>query len=227
MSRIVKATDEYKYQNTATISGYIVAKHSVKNGHVFTISVANKNDTAKREYINVYFEGALGKYYDEKFREHTKVIVNGVAQGIILKNRNSVRIFGLNMANRKYLKREFVDFRKVHIRGKISETVVINENVLLVYVSTNVHKTFKNPNRKPETAIFENDFISTTPIAIYRNFEGGHDASLVAQELTKGTWINVTGRINTVRKTRKDGSQITEQNLVAYEIFRIGEIQRS
>ena len=233
MSRLKKATDEFIYKNEARISGYVVSKRTVKNGCIFYVSTKKKknqpeNSNSHKEIVCVYFEGALAKYYYERFKAHDLVIVNGVVQNTFNQksSRSSVRIYGLSMTNRKYLKVKLPDFRRFHVRGKITQTVVVNNDVVLVFLHTNVHKNYKNPNKSSEVKTFENDYVSDTPIAIYRNFDGGHDAKLVEKELTKGTWLDITGRINSQQKVTKDGKTVTEQNLVSYDIFRIGELQR-
>ena len=226
MSKVIKATDEFVYKNNVQICGRIYSKQQIKNGTAFVVSVNHKYDK-KREHIQVIFEGALGKYYNKSFDKGDFVVLNGVVQGKYDKrvNKNIVSVYGTRMTNQKSLGKKLPDFRKLTMRGKIDRTIVINDDIILVYLYTNVTKETPNPNKKSETDTFTKDFISVAPIALYRNIEGGHDAKALEKTFTKGTWLEIEGRINTKKSKLDDGKIYTQQHLVAHEVFIIGEIQ--
>jgi len=230
MSELIKSTgNEFKFYNTATVAGKLVYKGTLKDANVFTISVKTyRGKEPMFTNIAVYFEGALGKTYDTLYEVGDMVAVSGLCQKFRNQTlaRDEVKIYGLTMTPKTGENYFVKDQRIVNIRGRIAKTVVISNELLLVYLYTNVHKTYKNPNKESDKEFFEDDYISETPIAILRRGEGEHDAILVARELTKGTWLDVSGWINTKRKELKNGKHITEQQLVAKNVFIIGEIQK-
>jgi len=229
MSKIMKSTgNEFEFYNTVTIAGKIIYKAAIKGANVFTVSVKRfRNGAPDYTRISVFFEGALGSSYDKLFELGDMVVISGVCQKTRNYNiaRDEVKIYGLTMAPKIRKGNEIPDQRVMNIRGRISRTVVISNDVLLVYLYTNVHKKFRNPNRESDKEFFEDDYISETPVAIYRNKDGEHDVSIIVKELTKGTWLDVSGWINTRYTTLKNGKRITEQQIVTRDVYVIGEIQ--
>ncbi len=230
MSNIIKSNgNEFEFRNTVTISGKIVYKAALKNAHVFTISVKRfHHNVPVFTKIAVFYEGALGFTYDQMYEVGDMVVVSGVCQKARNYNvaRDEVKIYGLTMSPRVRGNFEVTDRRTLNIRGRISRTVVISNEILLVYLYTNVHKKFKNPNTESDKEFFEDDFISETPVAIYRNKEGEHDVNIIVKELTKGTWLDVSGWINTKTRTLKSGKKVTEQQIVTNDVFIIGDVQK-
>jgi len=229
MSNVIKSSgNEFEFHNSVIISGKLIFKKQLKNKHVFTVSVKKgRGQAAKYTRISVYFEGALGSTYDKMFELGDMVVISGVSQ----KKRNydiardQVEVYGLTMSSRIASGKEIFDRKNMNIRGRITKTVVISNEIILVYLYTNVHKKVKNPNKESDKEFFEIDYVSETPVAIHRNKEGEHDVQIIKNELTKGTWLDVTGWINTRYTTLKDGREITEQQLVARDVFVIGTVQ--
>lgn len=233
MANIIKSTgNDFEFYNTVRIAGKIIYKGTIKNAHVFTIAVKrikNKQPNSKSEYtrIAVIFEGALGSSYDKLYETGDRVVITGFCQKVRNFNiaRDQVKFYGLTMAPKYATHHEIPDHAKVNIRGRISRTIVISNDLLLVYLYTNVHKKYRNPNKESDKEFFENDFVSETPVAIFRNRKDEHDANIVAKELTKGTWLDISGFIKTRERELMDNKKNTEQQIQATKIFMIGESQ--
>lgn len=229
MSKVIKSSgNEFEFHNNVIISGKLIFKKQLKGKHVFTVSVKKgRGANAKYTRISTYFEGALGSTYDKMFELGDMVVISGVCQKKRNYNiaRDQVEIYGLTMSSRMASGKEMYDCKNMNIRGRITKTVVISNEIILVYLYTNVCKKVKNPNKESNKEFFEIEYISETPVAIHRNGEGEHDVHIIKNELTKGTWLDVTGWVNTRYTTLKDGREITEQQLVARDVFLIGDVQ--
>ncbi len=228
MAKLIKSNgNEFEFHNNVVIAGKIIYKAPIKNAHIFTISVRRPGRKLNFTRISVIFEGALGSSYDKMYELGDMVVITGVCQKV--RNfdlaRDGVKIYGLTMSPKIRGEHEVKDQRIMNVRGRISRTIVISNDILLIYLYTNVHKKFPNPNKESDKEFFEDDYISETPIAIYRNKEGEHDTSIIAKDLTKGTWLDVSGWINTKSRVLKNERKLTEQQLVAKDVFIIGEIQ--
>lgn len=231
-------TNDYVYRNEVSVCGKIIFKRAVKNGNLFAISISRRlknpkvnEETGKYEYmrlrtVDVFFEGATGKMYDKLYEVGDFVSITGVTQKT--RNnylaRNMVKIIGLTMLPKVIRQHETRDKNYVTIRGKIDHINVLNDNYILCDVYTNVHKRFRNPNTENETVThFEDDFISVTPVGIIRN----QDAKEAAKELTKGTWIDISGYIDVKKIKLVDDSVITETRIIAQNVYIVGMTQKT
>ena len=227
--------NEYECYNAATVSGKIIYTRPLRNATLFTISSKNEK-TGQLTPIAVYFEGVVGTEFSEKFKIGDYVIVTGVVQNYRNRHtsRDEIRVFGLTMAHRpkfsEYTGHKTTDMKTFNIRGRVTRTLAISDSIALIFVNTVLQRKFKNPlynpNDEESVEFFSKRYISNTPIAIYRGDEGEHDAKDIAAGFTVGTWVHMSGWINTRKSVSKNTQQnITEQQLVANKITIIGELQ--
>ncbi len=228
-------TNDFVFHNSFTVCGKIVFKRPIKNGNLFALSIARntrKKDEKGRpikayRMVDVHFEGATGKFYDKQFETGDFVIIGGVTQKVrnFYLARDMVKLVGLTMAPKIIGRYENHDSNRVNIRGRITKSAAVNDELVICNLFTNVHRKFRNPNPEGTIEFFEDDFISETPVAIWRTREGEHDAKAFVTQLTKGTWLDVSGFIDTKKMELRDGRTFTEQRLIARDIYVVGDIQ--
>ncbi len=226
---------EFEYRNDAKVCGRIVYKRPDVNGNLFVVSVSRKtrkkDEHGRRErvfrLINVFFEGAVGKLYDKMYKVGDFVVITGVVQNVHnnLLARDIIKIIGLNMAPKVVGDYENPDMGRANIRGTITENWAISDDLLIVYVKTVIEKRFSNPNPAGFYKEFVNNFVSYTPLGLWRNYEGQHDAKELSTLLSKGTWIDVSCYIETRKANLKSGRILTEQRLYASDADIVGDLQ--
>ena len=229
--------NDYEFRNDFTICGKIIYKRAIKNGNMFAISIGRrlktprlnettgKMETMQFRTVDVDFEGAVGKTYDKMYEVGDFVVVSGVVQKT--RNnylaRNMVKLIGLSMSPKIVGNHENRDKNYVILRGRVDYSVALNNNYIICDLYTNIDKKFKNPNTEnTDVPYFTDSFVSYTPIGINRP-EG--DAKEAVKELTKGTWLDVSGFIDVRKIQLSDDGIVTETRVICQDVSIIGQTQ--
>lgn len=223
--------DIFVSHNSVHLCGKIIRiECQKKNEARFMISCGHgkhqkkdENGKINRDLIAVTFYDEAARKYTERFVAGDFVTVNAVAQTIRDHHTgtNYVSIWGLAMAPKFIHGKMIPDHNRVNIRGKITSSVAMSDNYILLNVLTITEKNRPNPNEDSEFKKLTDKYKSITPIGIRCN----GNAKEMIKQYTEGTWVDCSGFIDD-KIVDRDEFKRRVYRIVSLKTTVIGEVQR-
>lgn len=228
--RAAHTANEFEHRNIVHLCGKLVSKKRLKRDTLLVVISCgrrkerrDKDGKILRDVIRVTFYDDAAEAYDKRYEVGDFVNISGITQLIRdhYNGTSAVSIWGITMGPKYVGGRMIPDHNQVNILGKIESAAVISKDYILLNVKTTVQKERKYLGESNEVSSITQKYTSVTSIGI----RCAGDALQVSRQFTTGTYVNVSGFIETKRlKVDETHTHIVNRVIGTY-LEIVGDIQ--